>query len=129
MSIVTDINVPHHRQQYPSAEMRVSNGRKTHFLHKRRIFIGKRSISIHALCKPLLFRKKGTRMGVSKNKVLLSFYHRAEATPYLYAPTKKEPVPLKYFLTVSSRYAVFPPFPVTQPAYPSGKPKTSPERF
>lgn len=105
--------------------MPVSNGRKTYFLHKRRIFIEERSISIRALCKPLLFRKKGAWMGVSKKDILLSFYHRTEAIPYLYASTKKEPVPLNYFLTVPSGYAIFPTFPATQPSHPSGKPQTS----
>ena len=96
MSIATNTNVHRHRCQCLSAGKLVSDGRKNRFTHKRRIFIGKRSISIRVLCRPFLFRKKGERVGVSQRAVLLPFCHETEPFGSLHVYAGRRP----FYITV-----------------------------
>ncbi|WP_300878272.1 hypothetical protein, partial [uncultured Bacteroides sp.] len=70
-----DVNAARLKHLYLSPETPASIGRKFRFLHKQRISIGNRSISIRTLCTILLFRQQAKGRGVSRKAVLPPFCH------------------------------------------------------
>ncbi|WP_300877851.1 hypothetical protein [uncultured Bacteroides sp.] len=97
MFLTTGINVARLKHLYLSLETPVSNGRKFRFLHKQRISIEKRSISIRTLCRVFLFRKKAAGKGVSGKAVFPPFCYKVNGWRFTLHP-RAQPEPLRFRL-------------------------------
>ena len=77
MSIASRVNAARLKHWCLTPETPASIGRKFRFLHKQRISIENRSISIRILCRIFLFRKKAAGRGVREKAFFPPFCHEA----------------------------------------------------
>ncbi|WP_294619667.1 hypothetical protein, partial [uncultured Bacteroides sp.] len=77
------------------------------FLHKQRISIEKRSISIRTLCRIFLFRKKAAERGVREKVVLPPFCHEASGWCFTLQPCTQPERSVPDICPVLARVRIF----------------------
>ena len=107
MSIASHVNVPRQKHQCLTPETPASIGGKFRFLHKQRISIENRSISIRILCRIFLFRKKAAGRRVREKAFFPPFCHEASGWCFTLQPCTQPERSVPDICPVLARVRIF----------------------